>query len=182
LETLLSCAERMKNNHDIHFLIIGEGDLKADYQNRCAELPNITFAPGVPKAMVQSVLSQCDLLYFSVLPSKVWEFGLSLNKIIDYMLAGKPILASYTGYPSMITEAECGSFVPSGEVEALQNEIMRYAQMSKATREEIGARGKAWILINRSYPTLARKYLEIMSKTVKGPTDLAGDIHPREFR
>ncbi len=34
-----------------------------------------------------------------------------MNKVVEYMLAGKPIIASYTGYPSMINEAECGYFV-----------------------------------------------------------------------
>ena len=42
--------------------------------------------------MVQSVLSRCDLLYFSVHVSTVWKYGQSLNKVIDYMLAGKPVV------------------------------------------------------------------------------------------
>lgn len=67
---------------------------------------NLIFAPKVQKQMVQSVLARCDLVYFSVHVSTVWRFGQSLNKVIDYMLSGKPIIASYTGYPSMINEAE----------------------------------------------------------------------------
>ena len=40
--------------------------------------------------------------------SKVWDYGQSMNKIVDYMMAGKPVVASYSGYPSMLNEAGSG--------------------------------------------------------------------------
>ena len=162
LDTLLNCAEQMKDEPTLHFLVVGEGDLRAHYQHKYAHLPNLTFAPRVPKNMVQSVLARCDVLYFSVHVSKVWRFGQSLNKVIDYMLAGKPVVASYTGFPSMINEAGCGSYVPAGDAQALRQELERYAHMSASERAEVGGRGRAWILANRQYSTLAEDYLKIL--------------------
>jgi len=162
LDTMLDCAESMKDDPRVHFLIVGEGDLRAHYQGKYGHLPNLTFAPRVPKQMVQSVLSRCDLLYFSVHVSTVWKYGQSLNKVIDYMLAGKPVVASYTGYPSMINEADCGTYVPAGDVAALRKEVLRYAAMGAPQREAIGQRGRAWILANRRYETLAENYLAIL--------------------
>ena len=115
--------------------------------------------------MVQSVLSECDLLYLSVHRSKVWRYGQSLNKVIDYMLSGKPIVASYSGYKSMINEAESGTFIPPGDVDALRHEIERYFGMTADGRKEIGARGKRWLIANRQYKTLAHDYLEIMARS-----------------
>ncbi len=162
LDTMLDCAESMKDDPRVHFLIVGEGDLRAHYQDKYGHLPNLTFAPRVPKQMVQAVLSRCDLLYFSVHVSTVWKYGQSLNKVIDYMLAGKPVVASYTGYPSMINEADCGTYVPAGDVAALRREVLRYAAMGAPQREAIGQRGRAWILANRRYETLAKNYLAIL--------------------
>lgn len=162
LDTMLDCAEAMQSNPQVHFLVVGEGDLRAQYQKKYVHLPNLTFAPRVSKQMVQSVLSRCDLLYFSVHVSAVWRYGQSLNKVIDYMLAGKPVVASYTGYPSMINEADCGTYVPAGDVAALRSEVLRYAAMSAQEREEIGRRGRAWIMDNRRYETLARSYRSIL--------------------
>jgi len=162
LGTFLDCAESLRDSASVHFLVIGEGDLKARYQERYAHLSNLTFAPRVPKQQVQAVLSRCDLLYFSVHVSRVWRYGQSLNKVIDYMLAGKPVLASYTGYPSMINEAGNGTYVPAGDVAALRSEILRYAEMPLAEREVIGRRGREWILMNRKYGTLAQDYLKIL--------------------
>ena len=162
LDTFLECAESMAGTDSIHFLVVGDGDLKAAYAQRYKHLSNITFAPKVPKRMVQSVLRYCDLLYFSVHNSEVWRYGQSLNKVIDYMLAGKPIVASYTGFPSMINEAQCGTYVPAGDEKSLKDEIIRYAQMSASERADIGARGREWILQNRTYSVLASDYLKIL--------------------
>jgi glycosyltransferase involved in cell wall biosynthesis len=162
LNTMLDCADRMKDDQKVHFLVLGEGDLRTQYQQKYGHLTNLTFAPRVPKTMVQSVLARCDLLYFSVNSSMRWHFGQSLNKVVDYMLAGKPVVASYTGYPSMINEAGCGSYVPAGDVLALQMELERYIKMPAEERAAIGARGRSWILANRQYPKLAEDYLTIL--------------------
>lgn len=162
LDTMLDCAESMNEDAHVHFLVVGDGDLRKHYLKKYGHLRNITFAPRVPKQMVQSVLSHCDLLYFAVHTSKVWEYGQSLNKVIDYMLAGKPVVASYTGYPSMINEADCGSYVPAGDIVALQNEIQRYVDMEESQREIIGRRGRDWLIANRRYETLAQDYLSIL--------------------
>jgi glycosyltransferase involved in cell wall biosynthesis len=163
LETFLACAEAMQDNKDIQFLIVGDGDLREIYKNKYAHLNNLTFAPRVAKDLVQAILVKCDLLYLSVHLSKVWRYGQSLNKLIDYMMSGRPILASYTGYLSMINEANCGSFVAATDVNALRQELERYAKMSKRDLDMIGGRGRLWLLENRNYSQLARKYIEIIS-------------------
>ena len=162
LDTLMRCAEMMDQNEKIHFLIVGDGDKRDYYKKKYGHLKNVTFAARVPSSMVQSVLKRCDLLYFSVKKSKVWQYGLSLNKVIDYMLASKPIVASYSGYPSMINEAGCGCFIPAEDEKGLKLEIERLFNMSQEEREKIGARGRKWLLENRTYKKLAEDYLKIL--------------------
>lgn len=161
LETLFDCARAMQDVPDVHFLIVGEGGLAPRFETLHAGLPNVTFAGGVPKDMVQSVLKECDLLFFSVLPSRVWEYGLSLNKVIDYMLAAKPITASYTGYPTMVEEAGAGTSVPAGDPKALKAEILRLKALPPAVRDAMGSRGREWLLANRNYRKLAEDYLSV---------------------
>ena len=63
---------------------------------------------------VQGFLRRCDILFLATMPSKVWLYGQSMNKVVDYMLAANFIVAQYEGYYSMINEANCGVFT-SGE-------------------------------------------------------------------
>jgi glycosyltransferase involved in cell wall biosynthesis len=161
LDTFIECASEMKDDFQIHFLLLGDGDLLNEYKTRVMGLPNITFEPKVNKAQVQTVLSHCHVLYFSTQDSKVWQYGLSLNKMIDYMMAGKPIIASYNGYPSMINEAQCGVFIPAESIPALKQVIYEYKEMPIDQLDLIGKRGKEWLLKNRSYDKIAQDYCKL---------------------
>src|SRR5690606_7663612 len=162
LDVFMRCAESLVDNEKIHFLLVGDGDLKAEYQRQYGHLRNLTFAPKIPKRMVQSLLGECDLLYFSVHDSKVWRYGQSLNKVVDYMLAGRPVLASYTGFYSMINEAGCGEYVPAGDINALRKAIVCYSRAGEEQLREMGARGRDWILNNRLYEDLAVEYENVL--------------------
>lgn len=162
LDVFFGAAQAMQGRTDIEFIIVGDGALKQSYQAKYGYLPNLVFAPKIPRNAVQSVLARCHLLYFSVHESKVWDYGQSLNKIIDYMLAAKPIVASYGGYPSMINESGCGVFVPPNDVGAVVSAILDMQSKSPEELAAMGACGREWLLSHRSYTKLARDYLSIM--------------------
>lgn len=164
LDTFLDCVQNMKDRDGIHFLLVGDGDLRNRYIEKYKHLDNLTFAPRISKSMVQAVLARCDLLYFSVHVSKVWQYGQSLNKVIDYMMSGKPILASYTGHESMINEANCGVYVEAGNVFKLQEQIQFFSDMDQSERDSIGGRGKEWLTAHRQYKKLAVDYEKILLK------------------
>ena len=162
LETLFNCAEMLKENDQIHFVIVGSGALRDEFMAKYAHLKNLTFADKVNKKQVQSVLARADLLYFSVFPSKLWNYGQSLNKVIDYMLSGKPVLASYDGYPSMIDESGCGYFIPAGDSKILANKIVELKALGKEKLQAIGQSGREWLIKNRTYKKLAADYQKIL--------------------
>jgi glycosyltransferase involved in cell wall biosynthesis len=162
MDVFFECAESMQQIPDIRFVVLGDGENRQSYIDRYGSLPNLTFAPHVPKSQVHDFLSRCDLLFWSAHKSAVYDYGISLNKVVDYMLASKPIVASYSGYRSMIDEAECGTFVPAGDAAALRDEILRYAGMAAENRKVMGERGLAWLLEHRSFEVLAKEYLTIL--------------------
>ena len=161
LDTLIDCAVAMSDDKRVHFLLLGDGDLLETYKARVQGLSNISFAPKVGKAQVHAVLDHCQILYFSVKESKVWRYGLSLNKLIDYMMSAKPIVASYNGYYSMVNEAQCGRFIPVNDVPALRQAIEEYIKMSPEQLHEIGQRGKAWLISHRTSNKIAQDYCRL---------------------
>lgn len=162
LEIFFDAARLLRDEPGIRFRVIGDGPLLAQFKNDYADLDSVEFVAKVPKDQVQAELQKCDVLYLSTYPSRVWEFGQSLNKVIDYMLSGRPVLASLSGYPSMINEAASGSFVPAGDPVAVADELRRYAGMSAAERDSMGQRGRTWLLEHRSYERLAADYFDIL--------------------
>jgi glycosyltransferase involved in cell wall biosynthesis len=159
LETIMTCAIQLKDNKYIHFLFIGDGDKLNEFKQLTSKLSNVSFVPRVKKQQVQSVLAHCDVLYDSVKNIGLYQFGLSRNKWIDYMYAAKPIIASYSGYPSMVNEAECGVFVPSENIEELKTAILNYASKPKSELNYIGQKGKRWLIENRTFDKLAKEYI-----------------------
>jgi hypothetical protein len=159
LETFFETAIEMKSNEDVHFLVLGWGDKLEHFKQITLELNNISFLPKVEKNQVQSIIKNCNILYDSVKRIDLYRFGLSRNKWIDYMYAGKPLIVSYSGYKSMINEARCGSFIEAENVVALKEKILEFKNLNPNELIEMGMRGQQWLLKNRSYSKLANEFL-----------------------
>lgn len=168
VEVLLDAARLVADEHGIRFRVVGDGPVLSRLREMYADLDNVEFVGRVPKDRVQGELEQCDLLYLATYPSRVWEFGQSLNKLIDYMLAARPVLASMTGLPSMIDESGSGTFVPAGSAHAVADEVRRYAAMPSAERDRMGRAGRAWVLEHRSFRRLAADYGEVLDEVTAG--------------
>jgi glycosyltransferase involved in cell wall biosynthesis len=163
-ETFMECIDILGEDSGVHFVLVGDGDLRRKFMERLDHRTNLTFVNKIPSTVVPHFLSLCDVLYLSTHDSKVWEFGQSMNKFVEYMLSGKPILATYSGFPSMLNESKAWEFVSPNDVNALKVAILKYCFMSSSKREDIGAKGRRWILHNRSYGRLAKEYLQEIKK------------------
>jgi glycosyltransferase involved in cell wall biosynthesis len=165
LETLIKAAILINSRsiNDIHFVLLGNGNAKADLIKMAENLNNFTFVQKIEKNKVQSFLSQCDVLYASARQVPLYNYGISPNKLIDYMLSAKPIIYSFSGYESLISEANCGIIVPADDPEKLVEAILYYYKLRKEDREQIGKRGSEFVLTKRTFNILARKYQEIFA-------------------
>jgi glycosyltransferase involved in cell wall biosynthesis len=164
LASFISCAKKLSNDSRILFALLGDGDSKSVYINETKELENIIFIPKVKREEVASFLALCNVLYFSSLKSKIWEYGWSPNKLIDYMMAGKPVLASYSGHQSMINEAGSGFFVPAEDTDALKNKLEELVTLNFVELNNMGISGKQWIINNRDWDVVAKNYSDLICK------------------
>jgi glycosyltransferase involved in cell wall biosynthesis len=161
LETILACAREIADDDRFFFLFVGGGDLYDRFVEETSDLRNVAFAPAVQRDQVQDLLRRCDVLYFAVYDSLVWRYGLSLNKLMDYMMAEKPVVASYSGYPSMLNESGCGVWVPAGRVPELKDMLRKLADRPPEELVKMGQAGRKWLLENRTWRVIARQYLEL---------------------
>lgn len=159
LEPFIETIKLLKNNESLHFMLVGSGDLRAKFEKELENCNNVTFLARIEQNEVKYFLQKCDILYLSTKDSKVWNYGQSMNKVVEYMLASKPIIASYTGYPSMINEANCGQFIKTSNSNDLKNAILKIVNLSIDERKKLGENGKKWVYENRQYSKLAKEYL-----------------------
>ena len=163
LETVIKAARIIDKLliKDIYFVLLGEGNAKEHLRKMADGLPNVCFMPRIPKNRVQSFLKQCSILHDSVKPVPLYDYGLSRNKWMDYMISGKPMVVSYSGFVSLINEANCGTVVPAGDPEKLAEAIIEYYKMDKVQLEQIGRRGRDYVFRYRTFEVLAKQYRQI---------------------
>lgn len=160
LDNFINAIVSLQADNSLYFVLVGQGDQKEEFEKRLKNCPNAIVGPRLEQKDIPYFLSKCDILYLSTKDSKVWNYGQSMNKIVDYMMAGKPVVASYSGHPSMLNEAGSGVFVKTNSIDDIIRNIREYANMDIETRREIGAKGKKWIVENYSNSVVCKKYFE----------------------
>ena len=160
LEPFIKTIKSLNEDEKLHFMLVGSGDLRVKFEKELEECKNVTFLPRIAQDEVKYFLEKCDVLYLSTQYSRVWDYGQSMNKVVEYMLASKPIIASYSGYPSMINEANCGVFVKIVTPEDLKKVILDITHLSLNDRKQLGENGKKWVYENRQYSKLAKMYID----------------------
>ena len=151
----------LKENTDIHFLVIGDGYLKEKYVNMTYGNKNITFINKIKKGQVQSILSYIDVCYVGRYNNRLYEYGVSYNKYFDYMLAKKPILESSNNINSPAELSECGLIVQPESSSAIIKGIYKLKSMSKEQLNIMGEKGFIYVKKYHNFEYLSFKYLKL---------------------
>lgn len=131
LGLLLEVAKQVKNPR-IKFLIWGDGDEREMLEQRVREesITNVAFKGRVDKKYVPSIVSQASLNIAHNTPSPMFRFGVSFNKLFDYLAAGKPILSDFPCPHNPMVTCGGGEEVPSADPKQVACEIERMAGLS----------------------------------------------------
>ncbi len=124
--------ELVKRRPDLHFLFIGDGDLRPRTQASLAEAgaaAHARFTGLMSPDRVPDHLAACDILLSPHLPFEDGTpfFG-SPTKLFEYLAAGRPVVASRLGQIGRIVEdGRMGRLVPPGDGEAFGAAILELA-------------------------------------------------------
>jgi len=166
LDQFVDSAHSLNSRDDICFVLIGKGIEKESLQSKAQQynLRNIYFLPPVLKNSIPNLLSFADCLYLGWHYSPLYEHGISPNKLIDYMLAGKPIIHAVCFSNDIVGEVGCGYSVKSGKIDEITNAILSLVEMSEDQRKVIGNKGREYAQRNNNYLILADTFLQIYKK------------------
>ena len=143
LSLLIDVANEIKNN-EIKFLIWGDGDdlenLKIRIKKEC--ISNVIFKGKVQKKYVPYITSHSDLNIMHNRYSPIFRFGISLNKMFDYLAAGKPILVDFHSRYNPAIESEGAIESVDNTAEGIAELIQKFAKMAKDERNMLGANSR----------------------------------------
>ena len=164
LYTFIDAAVQLPN---YGFVLLGQGPEKNRLQRKVEEkkLGNVLFIDSVPKSYVPDFLNHMDILYIGLQRQSLFRFGISPNKLMDYMMAGKPIICAIDAGNDIVGEAGCGLTIQPENVEALVQAVHKISSLDKASRDRMGLLGREYIKKHHDYHILAQQFISILQAT-----------------
>lgn len=168
IETLIEAARKLKKYNEIKFMIAGDGPLRHSLEKRMKEyhLNNVQFLGSVPKNDIIDILKSADCLIFPLKDTPVFRFGISSNKLFDYMAAKKPIIFASNAINNPVKDSGGGITIPPEDSEALAEAVLEIFNMEGAKREMMSENAYNYVEKNHAIPVLVDTFEEILNKEI----------------
>jgi colanic acid biosynthesis glycosyl transferase WcaI len=166
LDVVLDALARLDRDRFL-FVIMGEGEQKAGYRERCEreKLP-VTFADPVPKNEIEQVCRAADIGVVPLRDIPRSELVLS-NKLFDYLGAGRPVIVTGPGDTAdLVGEANAGFAVPAEDPVAFANALEKLAADPEAA-DRMGAVGREYVLASWSRAASVRDFRSALVRAAR---------------
>lgn len=145
IDVILETAKIQQSlgHHNLKFVLVGDGSDK-ERLARFAEqlsLKNVEFRGLVPKTDVARVMASANAFVFSLANLPLYKYGISLNKMCDYLASGRPILFAGDSTYNPIRDAGAGISVPAEDPAALSEAINDLMDCTPEQRVRMGQNG-----------------------------------------
>jgi glycosyltransferase involved in cell wall biosynthesis len=161
MEHFIKAMEIIQKTHPhMHAIIVGKGQQKAELIRYCQaqQIHNVSFFEPIPKTQVFHFLKEMDLLYLGWQDTSLYQYGVSPNKIFDYMLAAKPILESGGGKHSLMKLACCGKTCMAANPNIIAKNIIEMNQTSSEVLNQLGQSAQKYVIKHHHYQFIAANY------------------------
>jgi len=160
-EDLLAAAALLhRTDRSIHWLLVGDGELRQDLTARRADLGVegvVHFTGWVDD--IRALLSLADVF---VLPSLGEHFG---RVVVEAMAMGKPVVATDAGgIPEIVSHGETGWLTPPSDAAAMARAVQSFLTLPERARQygEAGRRRAVqWFSLQRHVSIIESLYVEL---------------------
>ncbi|NPA77117.1 MAG: glycosyltransferase family 4 protein [Candidatus Diapherotrites archaeon] len=172
LDVILDAAKiilDMQNSPQVQFRLVGDGPDKGRLIRKAKDLKlkNLIFEPPVAKDRIYDLMREADVFLLTLQNSPLFRWGVSPNKLFDYMAMARPIIFSVDTPFDPVKEARAGVSVPAGDPHALAEAVVSIANMTSEERWEMGLRGRAYVEKNHNVPVLANRFEQVLIDAIK---------------
>lgn len=160
LDSLLDAAKHIQDALPaIRFRFIGDGPERARLQERARTeaLSNVSFEEPIAKQRIFNALHEADVMLVSTLDVDLYTYGLSLNKLFDYLASGRPIVFGASCPDNPVVESGAGLVVEPENGAAMAKAIQSLYKMSERDRAELGEKGRRYAKEHHDIKLLAER-------------------------
>ena len=131
VKCLVEAMNLMKDNREIKLYIYGSGYEEEELKDFCTKngVSNVKFMGRVEKKYIPYIISSSHLNVMTARKIDLYKYGISLNKLFEYMAAGKPILSNIECNYDILEKYNCGLTVAGESPKALAEGIEKFYNM-----------------------------------------------------
>ena len=139
LGLLVDAAKCIKDPR-VKLLIWGDGDEREALERRVRDekISNVVFKGKVEKKYIPSIVSRADLNLVHWEQAPLLKYGVSYNKLFDYMAAGRPIFSTVCPGYSIWEKYDCGRDTEDTLPEPLARELEKMAALPPEELSRLG--------------------------------------------
>ena len=144
--TLLKTAETTRDDPEIFYAIIGDGEKKASYQQYCRDkkLDNVQFIDSKPRKMIPTILSAANVGVHLFPDDPLWEYVLG-NKPFDYLGSGIPMIYAGRGDTADLVINGNAGFAVTPESPDEFAEKIRWLKDNPDKARQMGENGREYV-------------------------------------
>lgn len=158
LGTLVEAA-RLLQDESIEFHLTGSGPLKDQIQQQAAGLNRVFFHDSVAPSEAREMMRTMDALCILGCSTPLYKYGISPNKMFEYMAVGRPVIQGIDTPASPAQDAGCVTISTPGDPESFADAVLEVRGLGVDGRAASGRAGWEYVLARATYPRLAESLL-----------------------
>ncbi len=165
LDTMIDAAKKT-TDEKVKYVLVGKGNVKNELIEyaKANNVTNVEFLDPVLKDNMDNVLNLLDIGYIGLKKQNLFNYGVSPNKLFDYMMAARPVIYAVEASNDPVSDCNCGISVPAENPDAVVDAVMKIKNLSEEEKIRMGKNGKDYVLANHMYEGLADKFLNALKK------------------
>ncbi|WP_334190529.1 glycosyltransferase family 4 protein, partial [Noviherbaspirillum sp.] len=135
LDTLVDTAAAMRDEQ-VAFVLVGDGPEKTLLRQRVAAkgLRDVHFLDPVGKDQIPALLQWFDAAYIGWHRQPLYRFGIAPNKLMDYMMAARPVVHAVEAGNDAVGESGCGVTVRPEDPRAVADAVRGLMRLDAGAR------------------------------------------------
>ena len=148
----------------VALVLVGDGPDRASVIAQARTSSAVAVCPAVQRGHVPAILRALDATVVHATATPVYRYGISFNKLFEYMAVGRPVVFACESAYDPVARAGAGLTVPPNDPERIADAFLRLAATPATHRLEMGAEGRAYVARHHDLRSLGADFANVVDE------------------